>query len=1159
MAFKPTEEQRAAIEAEGNVLVSAAAGSGKTAVLVERVIKRLTDEEKPVSADRLLIVTFTNAAAAEMRARIEKRLDDECRKNPDSITLLRQRQLLCNAKICTIDSFCIDLVRECFERVGVMPDFKIGDAAALCAVDEAVLKEILEKYFEAENPVFEKLLDTVGAEYDDGNFSSLLLKMYDYSRQLAHPRDWLSALPESYREPFNADNVWYAYSVNEAVRVTDGIRSVLAEAADAAFGDEKTAEKYTPEIIEAAKAADKLYCAAKGGVWNEIYNALCDFSLPSLPRVNGLSGSEPAAAVKLAFKYCEKDTEALKKLFFAPREAVEAQNRAAEPAVSLLSEILLELDERLFEEYRERGTFTFHNTEHMALQLLTEAEENPADELLDRYDEVMVDEYQDTNDLQDTLFRILSRHGERLFAVGDVKQSIYGFRGADPANFIRRKNSAVPYTAAAPKEAKKIILGNNFRCRPQACDFINFFFEHMMTEETGGLCYNEEEKLIPAAVYPEAALPPVEFDIISFKGNSEQRLKAEAERIAELIRAAIAGAPSVRGENGELRKAVYSDFAVLLRSPGKKAPVIAEVLRNRGIPVSYAGTDFAEATEITTFISLLKLIDNPESDIELLTVLMSPIFGFNAEETARLRTGHRRGSLYSALIFAAENGNAHAAEVIAALEKYRLLSVTLPVSRLIMRLLAETDYLNTVSAERDGERRRNNLLLLADYAARYEADGTATVGGFVRYIVRQSEGALKAAASTAGDGVRIMSIHASKGLQFPVCIVADMSAEFNASDLRESTLYSFDGGIGFKYFDEATRTQLTTVGREMTADKMRKTSAAEELRLLYVAMTRTQDRLVMLCSVNDAEKTTAEMRTALLLCGGRPDRLMPRLRSYAKWLLATVLIHPNGKALRGSGTSLVPAETKSKIEINIIYPTEAAEISEAETVKVPTDNALIDAVKESISYKYPYEPLTVTAAKSSVSAIANRAESDKYAFSSRPAFMSNGGITATERGTAIHRVMELIDFNNADDLESELERLYEWQYISEREFEAVPRADLSKFFKSELFTRISNSPRVSREMRFLTEIPANELVTEPAECFENEKIIIQGAVDLCFEEDGGINVLDFKTDRVDGPTALCEAYGEQLKLYAVACERVFGLPVKKTVIYSFALGKEIVL
>ncbi len=1159
MAFKATRAQQAAIEAEGNVLVSAAAGSGKTAVLVERVIKRLTDEVKPVSADRLLIVTFTNAAAAEMRTRIEKRLDDECRANPNDIALLKQRQLLCNAKICTIDSFCIDLVRECFERVGVMPDFKIGDAATLRQTDEAVLKKILEKHYEAENPVFVNLLDTVGAEYDDGNFSSLVLRMYDYSRQLAFPLEWIASLPDSFYKPFDADNAWYKYAVTEAESVSDNIRSLLAEAADAAFGDEKTAEKYMPEIISASKIAERLHTAAQSGDWDEIYNSLLQFALPTLPRANGLSGSEPAAAVKLAFKYCEKDIEALKKLFCAPRDIVESRNKALAPAVALLSEILSELDEKLFAEYCERGVFTFHNTEHMALKLLCEAESNPEDELLNRYDEVMVDEYQDTNDLQDTLFRILSRNGERLFAVGDVKQSIYGFRGADPANFMRRKNSAVLYSEAAAGEPKKIILGNNFRCRAEACDYINFFFEHMMTEKTGKLCYNEEERLIPAAEYPEASLPPVELDIISLKGNAEQRLTAEAERMAHLITEAVAGAPSVRGANGELRRARYSDFAILLRAPGNKAPIIAEVLRARGIPVSYSGTGFAEAIEIATFTALLKVIDNPESDVELLTVLMSPIFGFDAEETAFLRINRKKGSLYSALIFASENGNQHAAEVLSLLEHYRLLAVTLPISRLIMRLLTETDYLNTVAAENDGERRRNNLLLLADYAASYESDNAGTVGGFVRYIEKQSQNGLRAAAATAGDGVRIMSIHASKGLQFPVCIIADMSAEFNSADLRESTLYSFGGGIGFKYFDEAERTQLTTVGREVIADGMRKTAAEEELRLLYVAMTRTQDRLVMLCSVGDVEKAVAEMRSALLLCGSRPDKLLPRLRSYAKWLLTTALIHPDGVELRGSGTGLIAAETNSKIKINVIYPTDEQAAAEPLKEKPQLDNDLIEAVKTSISYRYPYEALTETAAKSSVSAIANRAENDKYAFSARPAFMSSGGITAAERGTAIHRVMELIYFDKANDLDSELERLYEWQYISERELAAIPREKLTAFFGGELFARIKKSPRVSREMRFLTEIPANELVEQPSACFENEKIIVQGAVDLCFEENGGITVLDFKTDRVASPEALIEAYGEQLAIYAAACEKIFGMPVKKTVIYSFALNKEIEL
>lgn len=1159
MAFEPTAAQQAAIDARGNILVSAAAGSGKTAVLVERVIKMLTDESNPVNADRLLIVTFTNAAAAEMRTRIEKRLDAECRANPDNIGLLRQRQQLNNAKICTVDSFCIDLVRENFERVGVSPDFKMSDGYSLRPTDEAVLKSVLEGYYEENDPIFLQLLDTVGAEYDDGNFSAFVLKIYDYSRQLAFPKEWFAALPEAYKNGFGADNEWYKYAVESALISAADMQALIAEAADICLEDEKTAEKYLPDITESAKRTAALANACNKGDWDEIYNSLNAFSLSPLPRANGLAGAPQAAAAKLAYKYLEKDIERLQKLFYADSAFISAQFNSLYPVVRLLSEILTEFDERLFAEYSERGTFTFHNTEHMALQLLCEAEKAPDDELLKLYDEVMVDEYQDTNDLQDTLFHILSHHGERLFAVGDVKQSIYGFRGADPSNFLRKKNAALPYDKAGESEPKKIILGSNFRCRAEVCRYINFFFEHMMTENTGSIAYNEEERLIPAAKYPETAEPPAELDIISAKGSAEERLIAEARHIAEYIKSAVNGKPMIRADEKNLRPAKFSDFTILLRSPKYKAGIIAKELRKHGVPANFSAESFAETTEISVFLALLKVIDNPESDIELLCVLLSPIFGFTPEETANLRINRRCGSLYSALVFAAENGDVHAKNTLDTLQKYRLLSVTLPLSKLIMRLLGSTDYLNTVSAGKEGIRRRNNLLLLASYAAQYEADTGSGIGGFVRFILKQSESGIKsAAAGSAGDTVNIMSIHASKGLQFPVCIVADTTAAFNDGDAREDTLFSAEHGIGFRYFDEAAKTRFTTICREVIIDKQRKTAKEEELRLLYVAMTRTQDKLMLISSVSDAEKEIAEEISALTLCGGQPDRLFSRFKSYAKWLLVSALLHPDGRELRGNGTNIIPDTTDSRLFLRVIYPEpENAEEKTEEKEVYAADNDLTEKIRESISFEYPYAPLLQVEAKSSVSALANKAESDKFAFSARPAFMSKGGITAAERGTATHRVMEFIDFNKAGELDAELERLYEWQYLSEREYNAVPRDKIKAFFESDIFARIKKSPLVKREMRFLTELPANKLLASPDKAFENEKIIVQGAVDLCFEEDGEIVVLDFKTDHAEDGEALRAAYGGQLAIYALACEKIFEKPVKQTVIYSFALSKEI--
>lgn len=1163
MAFNPTDEQRQAIEAEGNILVAAAAGSGKTAVLVERVVKKLTDKISPVSADRLLIVTFTNAAAAEMRSRIEKRLDDECRANPKDIGLRCQRQLLGSAKICTIDSFCIDLVRENFEKAGVMPDFKISDGYSLRPIDESILSGVISEYLEKNDSVFLKLLDTVGAEYDDSNFLKLVLDIYDYSRQLPFPDKWFDSLAEIYNMNFS-DTEWYRYAFKKAVSTARRMVTELNNACDLFSGDEKAVEKFLPFFAELKNSAQYLLETAETGDWDEFYNVLENLIIPNMPRANGFSGSDIAASAKTVYAFIKKDIETLKRFFYNDYSFVSSQLESLSEQVELLSEILKIFSQRLFAEYLNRNTFTFHNTEHMALKLLYSPETgeltSEAEEFLKRFDEVMVDEYQDTNDLQDMLFYVLSGREKRLFVVGDVKQSIYGFRGANPENFLRKKNRYVDIAYAEENEPKKIILGKNFRCRREVCDYINYFFENMMTADSGSVVYDNSERLIPAAVFPQSDSPAVTFAVVECGGDSEERLRAEARCIAGYIKKVIASGKCIKDTENTLRKAVYADFAILLRSTKNKAAILADELRKHNIPVNFSIEEFAETVEISTFLALLKVIDNHNSDIELLTVMMSPIFGFSADEMADIRISKRNGSLYSAVVYAAASENVRCAELLHSIEKYRLYAVTVPLTRLITKLFAETDYLNTVSAMRDGSRRRNNLLLLETYANQYESENGGNIGGFVHYILKQSENGMKSAAVTSGgDTVRIMSIHASKGLQFPVCIIADTNSDFNDNDSRRSALFSSRFGMGFRYYDEELKTKCTTIGREVIIDAVRRSSMEEELRLLYVAMTRTQDMLLFTASSGNTEKLISGCRSTIAVSGNdSATEAFVRSKSYAKWLLSSALLHPDGKELRGAASNIIPLKTESHIKL-LIAEDVKEESSSKETISESyyTDNELVEVILNNIAFEYPFEELISVEAKSSVSAIANKAESAKYAFSSRPAFMSNGGITPAERGTAMHKVMEFFDFTKSEDIESEIERLYEWQYITEREKDAVNRIALKAFFESDIFARIKRSPLVKREMRFLTEMSAIQVDSSLPERFSDENIIVQGAVDLCFEEDGKIIVLDFKTDRVDSSDDLITAYGEQLRIYSVACEKIFGKKVEQKLIYSFSLSKEI--
>ncbi len=1170
MAFNPTNEQKSAIDAVGNVLVSAAAGSGKTAVLVERVITKLCDKENGISADKLLIVTFTNAAAAEMRSRIEKRLEEEIAKNPYDTALLLQKHLLCSAKICTIDSFCIDLVRENFEKLDISPDFKISDGNSLRPTDEAVLREIIDKYLQEKNAVFFDLLDIIGAEYDERNFIEFVIKIYQYSRQLPFPKLWFKALSNDYNNGiFNNNNEWYKYAFEKANTViTESINS-LANAIDLLWTNEDAVNKYLPEFKEAAYCLNKLLDTCKSNDWNEFYYALENFSLPKLPVVRGFSDIYEVTAAKDIYKYIgSKALEGLKKLFYSDFEFVNSQFTKLSLPLNLLSDILIEFDNKLFDTYKQINTFTFHNTEHLALRLLCEESNGDiiiredATELLKRFEEVMVDEYQDTNDLQDMLFYVLSNREKHLFVVGDVKQSIYGFRGANPKNFLSKKNRYIPIDDAKSDEPQKIVLGKNFRCKPEVCDFINFVFYNFMNENTGDIVYNEEEKLIPEAKYPEIHGIPTEINLINTKGSKENDIQLEAREIADFINKTMTAGKVIRVDEENFRKADYRDFTILLRSAKLKAPLLADELKKQGIPVSYSVEDFAESIEISVFLNLLTVIDNPQSDIELLSVLMSSIFRFTPEDMAKIRIGHKDDNLYSAVVKSAENGDEKSKDFLSEIEKYRLLAVINPLPRFINILLEKTGFIQLVTAMTDGIRRRNNLLLLVTYATDYCANYDGDICGFVRFINKQSETGIKAAGTvTGGNSVRIMSIHASKGLQFPVCIVAGLSSDFNDNEARDNTIYTTDFGIGFKYYDEIDKTRYTTISREAILDKIRAERLCEELRLLYVALTRTQDKLFMTATMSDVYKKSEELKTMLISAGGKiTPNLFARTKSYSDWLIISLLLHPMGQELRGNDSSLIISDDNSKVLVAIKdYEQLPAAINNINDNDIKIDKVLVNTIKENISYKYPFEEILQIESKASASRISNSAENMKYAFSSKPSFMSNGGITSAERGTAMHKVIEFFDFSKSDAIKEELERLYEWQYITEREYNSINTENLKAFFESDIFKRIKKADVVKREMRFLTELDATRIVPDLNEQFAEEKIIIQGAVDICFTEPDGVVILDFKTDRVDDSETLKQAYAEQLNLYALACAKIFEKPVKEKLIYSFALSKVIAI
>ncbi len=1165
MPIKLTHAQRLAVEKNGNILVAAAAGSGKTAVLVERVISKLISKTNPVSADKLLIVTFTNAAAAEMRGRIEKRLDEECRNNPQDMGLLLQKHLLSSAKICTIDSFCIDFVRENFEKLGISPDFKISENIALNPINERVLSEVLVKYFDKKDRTFMELLDIVGSEYDEGKLSDLILGLYDYSRQLPFPEKWFDSLLSDYSDgAFTEENPWRRFAIKNAEQTIKALKENITNAIDLVMVNEKMADKFLPAFILLSEQLDDLLNTVVLGDWNSIYSKINTLFISGMPTVRGSNDIPEVKAAKDIYDYIrKKGLEGLLKLFYANEEFISAQFQKLFPSLKLLVGILKEFSDKVYEAYLEENTLTFHNTEALALKLLCSEDDGEivinqeAQDFLSIFEEVCVDEYQDTNDLQNMLFYVLSNKDEKLFAVGDVKQSIYGFRGANPKNFIDKKNNHFSTDTAKVGDPVKIILGNNFRSRESVCKFINFFFSVFMTEETGDIVYNEEEMLIPSGIFPSTDYPAVSMDII--ETNTEEDGKVlEARQIADFIKKTINSGNVIRKNENELREAEYSDFTILLRNMKNNGGIFAEELRRRGIPVSFSAEGFCEYTEIAVMLSLLKVIDNPRSDVELLTVMMSPIFGFSAEEMAKIRINAKDVSLYTAVTTYAEiDGKTQ--NFLKTIQKFRLFAVTNTLPQLLNILYNETGFLNTVLAYNDGCRRKNNLLLLVQYAESY-ASTKKSISDFINFVINMGEKGLKSSGTLSGDNaVKIMSIHSSKGLQFPICIIANTATIFNNPEVRNNCIYSTRYGIGFKYFDETDKASYTTIAREAILSQIKYERLEEELRLLYVAMTRAEDILHFTAVTSNLHKNTQDIMSRLLGSNSEITAdFWGRTRSYFDWLLSALLLHPDGKLLRGNGNALICKNSDCNIKLNVISSESVPNnIATENFVTAEEDISIYDTVKKIFAYQYPYEELFNVQSKASVSLLANKAESEKYSFTAKPSFMSNGGISATGRGTAMHKVMEFFDFDKWQTPEAELERLAEWQFITQTEAESINITALKNFFASEIFSRMQKSNRVEREMRFLTELPATLAEPKLSKEFADEQIIVQGAVDVCFVEEDGIVILDFKTDRTDNPNDLAESYGEQLNIYAKAVEKIFEMKVKEKIIYSFSLSEEI--
>lgn len=1179
MGVNWTTDQRHAIECrKGSVLVSAAAGSGKTAVLVERVIRRLTDKDNPCSAEDLLIVTFTRAATAQMREKIGAAILKRLSEDPTDRHLRRQYMLLPFAKICTIDSFCNDLVRENFHALGISPDYSLLDNETAVIMKNDVCEAMLERAYEEDSDGrFSELSDMMSSGSSDEDFAKLIIKMYDISTAYPFPDLWLDSLIGEYSQPDINKSRWGGI-----------IKKYVCDMLDyCVFSsrDVMTAMESDPIVADAYGAAVQndinMYAELREKInsdWDEALEAFKTVKYMSLGRVPKGYESETKNVVTTARKKLKDLLKKVPGIMCVSSEEHADDMRLLRDPVTKLIELVKQFGREYSAEKDKMNSADFSDILHRALNLLAVSDGSGgyiktdlARELSSHYVEILVDEYQDINEAQDMIFRAISADENNLFTVGDVKQSIYRFRQAMPEIFLRRRSTTHSFESG--KYPLGITLGSNFRSRVGVTSCVNYIFRQLMSTEAGELEYDDSEALNAAAKYPERDTPDCELHVVTDKGNRADTLEAQARYVAKYIERTVREGKMLVTKGGALHPASYGDFCILLRTAKNVSSVYANALSERGIPVFSPETGgFFEAAEISFILSLLRVLDNPVQDIPLAAVMLSPLFGFSAGELADIRASAKERleageteTLYRSVTASADEGSKKAAAFLIKIESLRRLSLTLSAGELVHRVCEETGFDAIVGAMPDGERRRLNIGLLCDYAEKYEAAGNLGLSGFIRFIdkVARTSGDLATAArpSENADIVRIMTVHQSKGLEFPICILADMQHAFNERDNTESVLISSSAGLGMKRRTEDGISVYDTASRRAAVITSERMGRSEEMRVLYVALTRAKENLVMVTSVPNPEKGLAKVAVEC----GIGERANPfavlRMNNFSDLVLAALMRHPAADELRKLSGVDVPIflSEKDRFKLKVVVSDSESFMTEsANEQKIAAKPVFFNEVQARLDYSDPRSVLSSVPAKRAASDGSERGINREYFASSRPAFMSSGGLTPAQRGTATHKFMQFSNYAAARaGIESELARLVDGGFLSEDEGKAVNIGAAKRFFMSPLAERIFASDNVMREKKFAALFPAKffypELTGEAAE----EKIVVQGIADCVFVEDGELVIVDYKTDTGVDAEALLDRYSAQLEIYREALSQALGMPVKETLLYSFFMNSTV--
>lgn len=1172
-----TANQKLAIEARGgSLLVSAAAGSGKTAVLVERVIQMVTDSEKPVPIDRLLIVTYTRAAAAELKERIQTTLLDLINKNPDNPWYRRQLIHLPSAHISTVDSFCGDLVREFFQQLPISGDYRIADTGELSLLKQEAMQITLEKFYSQHDIRFLNLVEAFASARDDSRLQSNILRLYEFLRSHPFGDKWMAEKLSYYKDVTSVgDSVWgkiildYTISaVNYAINLTEASIELLKE-------EPELYAKASPLFEEDLGFFRKLQRFLNNPDWNEIASFVHTFVTG---RLNARGFTDHPIKLRVASNrdIVKGTVKTIQRLFMQSEEDILSDITSQFGIVKKMFECVSTFSAEYTNLKLNKNVADFSDIEHYALELLVSLDDNGtpvttpnAQIISDRFDAVMVDEYQDANEVQDLIFNSVSHNGTNLFVVGDVKQSIYGFRQAMPEIFLGRKNSLKLYSREEDNYPAKVILERNFRSRKEVTDYINFTFNALMSPETGDLEYNEEERLEPSAPYTPSKVPCNQLHLLDLDeiGDMDAAI-AEARHIAQVV-LSMCKDTYIKDKEGE-RLARFGDFAVLMRNMSRYADIYVNELKRCGVPAyCETSTGFLSLHEIKVAVNFLRVVDNPVQDIPLLSVMMSPVYGFTADDLAQIRCDSRKTSLYLAVKKFADRGDIKSQSFLSHIAMLRDLSLTLPADLFIGALYEHTNLVS-VSRVTGGEIAVNNLRLLMEYAQNFEKGSSKGISAFVAFIDKLERNGTDLPAATVSnpegqDAVRVMTIHGSKGLEFPVCIVANTARQFS-SDAKENVLLHSKLGFASKRRDDILRCSYNTLPREAVSLEIKRSEKSEELRVLYVAMTRAKEHLIMIATKKKLPDYVAKLSSGLVAGEKLPPFVVRDCGYLSDWLVMCALMHPNGGELRSYAgmdePSAFSCEDTGNFSVSIINSVSFDSVTDAKRVEsspeyeaVPTD--VSGVITNRFDYVYPHTALTTLPQKVTASELAHKDSAVNFdRILSKPAFLSDSPLTPAQKGTAMHTFLQYCDFQSARaDLHSEVDRLCSQGRLNPLQAQSLDMQKLSAFLNSDVITLALESGNYMREYQFTVNIPASMVSSSDSPELSQEFVILQGSIDLAIITSDGIIVVDYKTDRVKSTDILAEMYRKQLELYKVAIEQITGKKVTRCLIYSIYLSE----